>query len=502
MGTPAQFFNTAEAELTTPAVWSGELYLEFHRGTYTSQARTKLGNRRCEHLLREAELWAATATVRTGADYPYEELEHAWHTVLLQQFHDILPGSSIAWVHQEAERNYAVVRAALEEIIASSLQRLSPGESSTVRANASPFAVDGVPALGAAAADGFGYRVRADGDQFVLESGQLSARFDADGHLVSLVERTTERDAIAPGSVANEFQLFRDSPNRWDAWDIDLAYRRNRIDAVRTKSVRIDGNALVIERTANASEIRQRITFEAGGAALALETTVDWHEQNKLLKLAFPFDVHADTAASEIQFGHIRRPTHTNTSWDVARFETIAHRWVHVDEPGFGVTLCNDRVYGHDITRTTRPAGGTTTTVRDSLLRAPRFPDPAADQGRHVFRHSLRIGSVLDGVAEGYRLNLGVREFTGGPVHPLVECDAEGAVVESVKLAEDRSGDVVVRLYEARGARARGRLRPGFAAAAVVRTDLRERPLPEQPQDALSLALRPFEIVTVRLSRP
>jgi alpha-mannosidase len=501
MGTPAHFFGTAESELATPAVWSGELYLEFHRGTYTSQARTKLGNRRCEHLLREAELWATTATVRTGADYPYAELECAWHAVLLQQFHDILPGSSIAWVHQEAERNYAAVEEALEEIIAASLDRLSSGGSSTMRANASPFAVDGVPALGAATADGFEYNARADGDRFVLDSGRLSARFDADGHLVSLIEVATGREAVAPGSVANEFQLFRDSPNRWDAWDIDLAYRRNRIDAVRTKSVRIDGNALVIERSVNASEMHQRITLEAGGAALVLETTVDWHEQNKLLKLAFPFDVHANTAASEIQFGHIRRPTHVNTSWDVARFETIAHRWVHVDEPGFGVTLCNDRVYGHDFTRTTRPAGGTTTTVRDSLLRAPRFPDPSADQGRHVFHHSVRIGSVLDGVAEGYRLNLGVREFTGGPVDPLVECDTEGAVIESVKLAEDRSGDVVVRLYEARGGRARGRLRPHFATAAVVRTDLRERPLPEQPHDALSLELRPFEIVTVRLSR-
>lgn len=499
LDTPAAFFAAAASEVPNPPVWSGELYLELHRGTYTSQARTKSGNRRCERLLREAELWATTAAVRVGAEYPYAELEQAWQTVLLLQFHDILPGSSIAWVHQEAERDYAMVERSLERIIASALEHQASGGTDLVRANASPFVVDGVAGLGVAPPRSFECTARSDGDHVVLESECLIARFDADGHLVSLVDRASGRDAIAPGSVANEFQLFRDTPNRWDAWDIDLAYRRNRIDTVRTKSVSIDGTALLVERSVNGSEIAQRATFEAGGTALVLETTVAWHEQNKLLKLAFPFDVHADTAASEIQFGHIRRPTHTNTSWDAARFETVAHRWVHVDEPGFGVTVCNDRVYGHDVTRTTRPTGGTTTTVRESLLRAPRFPDPSADQGQHVFRHSLRIGSLLDGVAEGYRLNAGVREFTGSTVEPLVSCDADGAVIESVKLAEDRSGDVVVRLYEARGGRSHGRLRPSFAVAAAVRTDLRERPLAVQPDDPLSLTLRPFEIVTVRL---
>ncbi|HTZ43003.1 MAG TPA: glycoside hydrolase family 38 C-terminal domain-containing protein [Jatrophihabitans sp.] len=502
LGLPEQFFQRAQAELDQPAVWSGELYLEFHRGTYTSQARTKLGNRRSEHLLREAELWATTATVRTGAPYPAEELRAAWETVLLQQFHDILPGSSIAWVHQEAERNYAEVARSLERLIEAALDRLgaeSADDTGEIAFNAGPFPVAGVPALGAGPARFAGSIARAEGSGFVLEGAAVTARFDRDGHLVSLVDRRTGREAVPPGALGNELQLYRDTPNRWDAWDLDATYRQLRLGTVRTESAELVGAELVVHRAVGDSTAVQRIRLV--GESLEVETTVHWAERQKLLKLAFPFDVHADTAASEIQFGHVRRPTHANTSWDMARFETCAHRWVHVAEPGFGVTVANDRVYGHDITRTTRPGGGTTTLVRESLLRAPRFPDPGADQGSHTFRHSVSAGELLDGIAEGYRLNLPLRHRSGAPVEPIVTVDCPAIVVEAVKLAEDGSGDVILRLYEARGGRATGRLVPGFAAAGLLRTDLLERPLPAQPADPAELVLRPFELVTVRIRR-
>jgi alpha-mannosidase len=261
-----------------------------------------------------------------------------------------------------------------------------------------------------------------------------------------------------------------------------------------------------IVRKAGASTITQVVSLDAGSASIDIDTHVDWHERQKLLKLAFPLDVHAERATSEIQFGHLHRPIHTNTSWDAARFETVAHRWVHVGEPGYGVAVANDSTYGHDVGRSTRPDGATTTVVRLSLLRAPLFPDPTADQGEHRMRVSLRVGAtVADAVAEGYRLNLPLRTVRGGSaIAPLVTVGSPAVVVEAVKLAEDGSGDVIVRLYEAHGTRAAARIKAGFEHSGVVETDLLERPLAEPvalSADGTRLRLRPFRIVTLRYRR-
>jgi alpha-mannosidase len=255
----------------------------------------------------------------------------------------------------------------------------------------------------------------------------------------------------------------------------------------------------------------QRLTLERGSAALKIETVVDWHERQKLLKLAFPLAVHADRSASETQFGHVFRPTHANTSWDAARFEICAHRWVHVAEPGYGVAVANSATYGHDIQRSVAEDGSTVTTVRESLLRAPLFPDPDADQGEHHLVTVLHVGADLgDAVRDGYATNLEPRVVEGsGSVEPLIAVggDAAGAagavVVESVKLAEDRSGDVVVRLYESLGSHTRATVTPGFETTGAIRTDLLERPLEDASELVLSepLAFRPFEIVTLRLAR-
>ncbi|KYH44673.1 glycoside hydrolase family 38 C-terminal domain-containing protein [Branchiibius sp. NY16-3462-2] len=504
LGRPDEFFASAAAELTEPAVWVGELYLEFHRGTYTSQARTKFGNRRSEHLLREAELWAATAAVRTEYVYPADELRECWEIVLLQQFHDILPGSSIAWVHQEAERNYAAVAGRLGQVIDDALHTLDTAQvaSSQIVANAAPIVQEGVTALGAAPSTPQPSRISSDGGYTVLETDYFTARVDGRGHLVSLVDHGSQREVIPPGQSGNQLLMFHDIPNQWDAWDIDKSYQQTPLAALDAADApTVKGDALQVRYLTGNSTVSQRLCASPDGRALDIETTVDWHEQQKLLKLGFPIDVHTSEAAFEVQFGHIRRPTHTNTSWDSARFEVSGHRWVRVEEPGFGVTLANDRVYGRDVTRHVREGGGTYSLIRESLLRAPRFPDPHADQGEHVFRHSLRVGSLLDGVAEGYRLNLPLRP-TAGPIEPLVRIDGSPAVIiEAVKLAQDGSGDVIVRLYEAAGGRASARLVPTFDPGAASRTDLLERPWPEQPDDALRLDLRPFELVTIRIAR-
>ncbi|MGW1325534.1 alpha-mannosidase [Streptomyces antibioticus] len=514
--TPAAFFAKARAEHPEPPVWVGELYLELHRATLTSQAGTKQGNRRSEHLLREAELWAATAAVRTGFPYPYAELDRIWKTVLLHQFHDILPGSSIAWVHREARATYARVAAELTAII-DAAQRSLAGEGTTPLVfNAAPHARDGVPAGGANTPVAHGrttLAARPDGGH-VLDNGLLRVEIDARGLVVSVHDIEADRETVAPGRAANLLQLHPDFPNMWDAWDVDEFYRNTVTDLTDAEEVVAgeDGASVRIVRTFGASRAVQVLSLPAGERRLVIDTEVDWHETEKFLKLAFPLDVHAERYASETQFGHVHRPTHTNTSWEAARFEACNHRFVHLEEPGWGVAVVNDTTYGHDVTRAVRDEpgadGGTTTTLRVSLLRAPRFPDPETDQGVHRFRHALVPGATIgDAVREGWRLNLPARTVTGAhAVAPLVSVDRDQVVVTAVKLADDGSGDVVVRFHEAHGGRARTTLTTGFGLAGATVTDLLERPLPDAPApeadgDRITVGLRPFELVTLRLRR-
>ncbi|GGT47680.1 alpha-mannosidase [Streptomyces kurssanovii] len=515
--TPAEFFTKAEAEYAHPPVWVGELYLELHRATLTSQAKTKQGNRRSEHLLREAELWAATAAVRTGFAYPYEQLDRIWKTVLLHQFHDILPGSSIAWVHREAEKTYAAVAAELNDIIGAA-QRALAGDAAAggeLVFNAAPHERHGVAAGGAArgAEGGTAQLSDRDGGGYVLDNGLLQVEIDGRGLVVSVYDIGAERETVAPGSAANLLQVHPDFPNMWDAWDVDAFYRNTVTDLTDADEVTAAGSgpaaAVRVVRSFGDSKVTQLIALAAGAKRLDIDTEVDWHETEKFLKASFPLDVHAERYASETQFGHFHRATHTNTSWEAAKFESCNHRFVHMEEPGWGVALVNDSTYGHDVTRTVRANdAGTTTTLRVSLLRAPRFPDPETDQGVHRFRHALVPGaSIGDAVREGYRINLPERRVPGDTeVAPLVTVDNDAVVVSAVKLADDGSGDVVVRLYEATGGRARTRVTPGFPAAGVSATDLLERtlddvPAPELHDGGVPLTLRPFELVTLRLVR-
>lgn len=577
LGSPNTFFERAEAELGWAAgptgagpggptgagpggagaarptrlggapVWSGEMYLEFHRGTYTSQLRTKQGNRRSEHLLREAELWAASAAVGRGEDYPYETLKECWRTVLRNQFHDILPGTCIGWVYQRTEAEYAEVARRLEEVIARAASALTgPGEDPLLL-NAAPADVAGVPslAIGPAAPPGEPVTITELDDGVVLDNGLLRVTVDAAGLITSLVDLGADREVLTPGAAAGLLQLHPDAPRQWDAWDIDPEYRNAVEDITDVAGLDVaaqgpqapDAVVRVTRRVGRDSSLTEEIRLSPGSRQVVLDIDIDWHERQRLLKLAFPLDIKADASTSEMQFGHVERPTHQNTSWDAARYEICAHRWIHVGEPGYGVAVLNDSTYGHDVTRDVDGQGHPSTTVRLSLVRAPLFPDPQADQGRHRLRVALRPGaSIGDAVTEGYAFNLPARTVRGGHgAPPLVSVTGVGVVVEAVKLAEDRSGDVVVRLYESLGARTRARVTAGFEASGVVATDLLERPLDDGPAldvtaggagsggaaaanlsgsdgpasapstpSALSAAfeLRPFQIVTLRFARP
>ncbi|MFI9507786.1 alpha-mannosidase [Nocardia sp. NPDC052566] len=508
---PADFFARAEAEYRNPAVWVGELYLELHRATLTSQAKTKQGNRRSEHLLREAELWCATATVRKNAEYPYAELDRIWKTVLLNQFHDILPGSSIAWVHREAEKTYAVVAEELTAIIERAQWVLGGERSGPNVFNPAPHAWGSVPA-GAAApmtAPPPSSVVARAGGGFVLDNGLLRVEVDARGLVVSVFDPAHRRETLPPGSAANLLQLHPDFPNSWDAWDVDLFYRNRVTDLVDVDFVvaETDSAAVRVGRSFGSSKVEQTLALRPGARGLDIETSVDWHETEKFLKLAFPLDIHADRYASETQFGHLFRPTHTNTSWEWAKFEACNHRFVHFAEPGWGVALVNDSTYGHDVTRTVRADGATTTTVRASLLRAPRFPDPETDHGTHHFRHALVPGaSIGDAVCAGYQVNLTpLRPGVAEAVEPLFTVDNDAVVTSAVKLADDGSGDVVLRVYESHGGRASALITPGFTVEGWQVCDLLERPVPgDSPAEAqgagVHVRLRPFQLVTLRFA--
>ena len=530
---PADFFAKAQDEYPDPPVWSGELYLEHHRGTYTSQAKTKQGNRRSEHLLHEAELWAATASVRGGYRYPYQQLDRLWKTVLLHQFHDILPGSSIAWVHREARATYAAVAAELDEVI-DGAQRALAGQpadegpddgivSAGTVFNAAPFERNGIPAMGAArpAAPPAVLEARQlPGGGYLLDNGLLRVIINERGLVTSVSDLAAGREALPPGSCANLLQLHPDFPVSFDAWDIDGYYRNTvtdltdvvELELFKSEDPAADAAAATVAATREfgASSVTQLTTLRAGAKRLDFETVADWHEREKLLKVAFPVDVRADRSAAETQFGHVFRPTHCNTSWEAAKFEVCAHRFLHVGETSWGAALVNDSTYGHDVTSTVRSDGHTTTTVRLSLLRAPRYPDPDTDQGVHTFRYAFVPGAAIaDSIREGYLINLPERQIRGtaaASVRPLLAVANPAVVTEAVKLADDQSGDVIVRLYESQGGRASTRLTADYPVAAAVLTDLLERPLsgtgplPVTGGTTVELSFRPFEVRTLRLT--
>jgi alpha-mannosidase len=553
MSSPEAFFDAAIEEYPDAPRWVGELYLEMHRGTLTSQAGTKQGNRRCELLLREAELWWATAATSGGAgeDYPAEQLDRLWKVVLVHQFHDILPGSSIGWVHREAEAAYAAVAEELEALIAEALGRLAAGPGV---ANAAPHARDEVVVVPASTPglDGSPGQTLGDGNVavrvaapaggvaalvpldpagavsvergpagLVIGNGLVAAVLDGSGLLVSLVDERTGRELVPEGERGNRLEIHPDFPNSFDAWDIEHFNRRKvtALDGPAEIEVLDEGPMLArvrVARSFRSSTVVQVLELRAGSARLDVDLEVDWAEQEQLLQVAFPLDVNATDMTREIQFGHLRTPIHTNTSWDFARFEVCAHRWVDVSEPGAGMALLNDSRYGHHAERVRSAADEPITVLYQTLLRGSRYPDPRQDQGVHRCTYSLlvhagdlRAAGVID---EGYRLNLPMRVVDGGTAavrpSPVVTVDHPAVVVEAVKLADDGSGDVVVRLYEAHGGRARVTVTPGFPVADVVATDAHERvgvparcPDPIRSGDGVALEFRPFQIATLRFSR-
>ena len=515
METPKQFFDRALEDADQIPVWVGELYLELHRGTFTSQIDAKQGNRRGESILRETELWCSYAAIQGLMDYPYEELRSYWRTLLLCQFHDILPGTSIAWVYREVRELHKQIREGCEALIQKALTLLTAsskdGQTGELLANASSFPLHGTAPLSVAAPveekDSQGVHLLQVDDGYEITNAFFKARVSASGELTSLREIESDREWIPAGQKAGEFHIHQDFPNMWDAWDLDPFYR-NSLRVVTDRSVSnvvVEHDRVEIHSTARIDSSSMELVwiFTSGSKAIDLHVEADWHEHEKLLKLSIPVELHTDHAQYETQMGYITRPTHENTSWDAYRFEVSAHRWVRLENASRSWAIANDATYGWDVTRHQNDRRGTWSQVRATLVKSARFPDPDQDQGQHQW--NFRIvpdASVLEAVAAGQQINLGEREVSGAPVD--APFSVSGAVVESVALAPDRSGDLVIRLYEAEGGPSRVTFRAP-KAGSVTACDLRYRPSESEPelhggQGEWSFDLSAFQITTLRVS--
>jgi alpha-mannosidase len=492
---PDAFFDDLEADASDLRTVVGELYLEFHRGTYTTQAAIKRGNRRGESALHDAELLSALRL----ESYPREELGRLWRVLLLNQFHDILPGSSITEVNERARRDLEEVEAGAEALCRAALgagdvpvntrgwprREVAPapgGELALVQLP--PY---GAGEIVAPEADRVSAERLTDGS-VVLANEHLRAVVAPDGTVTSLIHGGRE----ALSAPANRLELYDDEPTRWDAWELDPVHLETRRDLPPAAGIaEVREHPLRAEVVFDRGLIRQTIRLDAASRRLEIHSEVDWEEDHKVLKVAFPLAVHAPEATYEVAFGAVRRPTHASTQADLARFEVPGHRWADLSEHGFGVAVLTDSKYGYS-------AFGDT--LRVTLLRAPRLPDPEADRGRHAFAYALlpHAGGWQDGgvVAEAAAFNSPIRWSDAAP-GSWASVDG-GLVLDTIKRAED-SDALVLRLYEPHGGRGEARIRLARPVAAAARANLLEdegEPL-ELRDGEIVVPFRPWEIVTV-----
>lgn len=506
-------------------VWQGELYLEFHRGTYTTMAKNKKNNRRCEFLLENAEALSVLAKTLLGTKYPKETLADAWHTVLTNQFHDIIPGSSIGEVYDRSDKDYAEVYAsaggveqAAMEAIAS---KVAKGDGYVVF-NPHSFATEGLvtlngkraltanimPSKGYAVTNDFVTENRVAFVGKTIETDLYRVTFDDAYQIVSLYDKQNAREVLKAGAIANELRAYADYPDSYDAWEWQI-YSNDQYETITAlsscKFVQDGVRAgLRIERPYRDSKITQTIWFYDSLPTIEFETAVDWHERHKMLKAAFPVDVNSDKATFEIQFGTIERPTHFNTPWDQARFETCAHKYADLSDNGYGVSILNDCKYGHDI------HDGV---IQLSLLRSPTYPNPEADQGQHSFTYAIypHAGRLCeaDTAKYAYYLNKPMvalpasgDKTTIPASYSMISTECENLICETVKESEDKKG-TIVRFYESQNKKTAAKIALGIPAKKVYLCNLLEEKEREIPLEngCFEYTFSGFEIATFRIEK-
>lgn len=569
MSTSEEFFHTLEKHVKGSKYlhkWVGELYLEYHRGTYTSMARNKKYNRRAEYLLEDCELYASMADILTGMLYPKEELYAIWREVLKNQFHDILPGSSIRQVYDQswdeyktllkqgtklkenflyvlADRISAPVRSAvvfnpnthtgsdLVSIFATEVDEIYEGDRLLIQQKLKDgkilFQADGVPGKGYKtystrkmstrskskpedlSESGTFMRITPE----VMENQFFRICLNKKGQFSSIYDKSCERDLLKPGQSGNVLMTYEDRPHNYDAWDLNNYYTEKswEVDDVQEIVVTEDGplrGCVRITRHYLDSEIVQYVYLYASYAKIDIKNEICWKEHQIFLKSLFPVDIHAEEATYDIQYGNVRRPVHTNTSWDFARFEVCMHNWMDFSEDDYGVSILNDCKYG--------------CSVRDgvigiSLLKSAVYPNPEADKEDHEFTLSIlpHKGGWREGgtVHAGYMLNnplqMVMKKKPGGElssVSSFVTCDAENVFIEVIKQAEDDDA-LILRLYECYNRRTRCRLSFFGKWAAAVECNMLEEEIPSEASELsygsgrMTFVIKPYEIKTFKLTK-
>lgn len=538
---PVQFFEDMEAGGGPQHTYVGELYFSAHRGVYTSQAAIKKGNRKAELMLREAEVWGSLAMLG-GAEYPLARMDAAWKKLLLNQFHDILPGSSIARVYEDARADHKWIIAEAEAVRDAALGALATGEGASVF-NALSFPRTGLVKLPAEFANG---AVTPDGEVFpaqpaeggalvratvpafgaislkpaeaptpketacaaltadgaVIENALVRAALNARGEVVSFVDKQTGREFS--GGAMNRLLMYKDVPRLFDAWDIDSNYilQPVAIDEPVTLTVKEAGGlraVLHLSRKVLNSTFEQDIVLEAGSRRLDFVTDVDWHELHRLMKVEFPVAVRATEGINEIQFGYMARPTHRSRLYDSDRFEVCNQRYSALCDANCGAAVLNDCKYGISMNGNA---------LQLTLLRAAASPEMRADNGKHTFTYAFTAweGSFIDSpvVNEAYALNVPMVVADGAcEGFSAFGVDAPNVFIDTVKPAEDGSGDVVLRLYEAKRAQTDCKLALNIPASKVWACDMLENPQDELPvaDGAVALSFHTFEVKTLRVRR-
>jgi len=496
------FFKELDKQKDNLPVWQGELYLEKHNGTYTTQGKNKYYNRKIENLLHEVETLASIAMLKKGHPYPQKALNDIWEEVLLYQFHDILPGSSITRVYDESVKRYKEMTDELLDIKEGILKVLSDGGKPCVfnptsfernewvkndnkwyKVKVKPYSTAEIEE---ADSDKVSY------DEFGIYSDKLEVKFWTDGSISSIVEKSGKKEFA--GGRMNRLTVYKDKKLYFNAWDIDPSY----INHVRGHfkllgyNMFVDGPRVIRRQfmAYNKSTLTQDIILTEGCPYVEFDTKIDWQENKKMLRADFIPGVFASEVTCDMQFGNIKRSTSTDDIQGYAQYEIPAHKWVDVSSDGYGLSLINDCKYGH------RVKDGL---ISLNLLRSTVYPDKVADIGEHNFKYALYphydSAEKSDVTMLGYSFNNPLEFIENGfKIDNFVSVDNENVIIETVKKAEDGDG-IIVRLYESKGKNAKASLKFGVGGYKPYEVNLVEDRLGDI--DISKLSFTPFEIKSI-----
>ena len=533
-----KFFGELSEKSEKLAQWSGELYLEFHRGTLTSQARTKRGNRQCEQMLAAVEFILSHLDM---SEYPQKEVDKCWKKLLLNQFHDIIPGSSIREVYEQAEADYADILKVCRDLLDQNARKLfAADENALVLVNtlSTPYnkcielpqdwagytisgsngktveiQKEGEKLVAAVNLPGSSFTTLYKGNAaipdccqpdgmntLVLENDLIRYEFSESGRLISAWDKVLNKEFIA--GQGNVLTLYHDRPNRYEAWDVDIYYPKEAVEVLNAAQIRkaVQGklrSILEITFQTASSTIKQQVVLEKSTRRLDFITDADWHEARKMLRTSFEVEVYANEAQYDIQYGYIKRPTHDNTSWDMARFEACGHKYADLSTAQYGAALLNDCKYGYKVKGNT---------IDLALLRSPKSPDFEADQGKHRFTYSFypHAGDAVNGgvLAESCAVNrppVMLPGYRAGAMTPIcrIESEKDAVTLEVLKKAE-KENVLIIRLTETRGENSQAELCfPAGSVKSLEETDLMEwesKSTLAVKENKASVTLAPFEI--------